>query len=281
MKKNDILFILAEILFLAAIAIAGKLLFADLLFIVSAVIALAIVSIVQIVIYRRLQKQNLYLHQISQTQMLNDYNQTEALASLLSIIKLEAPLPPMRGWAISPDFATIISSLVFEGKPKTILEASSGVSTVIAAYCLKKLGSGSVLSLDHDPTYAQKTKGIIAQHKLSDIATVRYSPLKDAVINDEKWLWYDLAFLPEIGPIDLLVIDGPPGSIQNMARYPALPLLFDKLSDNAVILLDDTFRQDEKNIIERWLKEYGCFSCETINTEKGATILRKINKAVN
>jgi hypothetical protein len=35
-----------------------------------------------------------------------------------------------------------------------------------------------------------------------------------------------------------------------MARYPALPLLFDKMSDEAVIILDDTFREDEKNIID-------------------------------
>ncbi|MES9855801.1 MAG: hypothetical protein ABW166_04240 [Sedimenticola sp.] len=40
----------------------------------------------------------------------------------------------------------------------------------------------------------------------------------------------------------MLVIDGPSGFIQKHSRYPALPLLFDKLSNNGMVFLDDAAR---------------------------------------
>jgi hypothetical protein len=73
----------------------------------------------------------------------------------------------------------------------------------------------------------------------------------------------------------MLIIDGPPGNIQHLARYPALPLLFHLLSDDVVVLLDDAFRADEREIVKRWLKEFGGFSLEEIDAEKGAAILRR------
>src|SRR6185295_577572 len=78
-----------------------------------------------------------------------------------------------------------------------------------------------------------------------------------------------------IEPIDLLVVDGPPGDVGDLARYPALPLLHERLSDNAVILLDDASRRDMRLILDLWLREFDNFDLERIDTEKGAAILRK------
>ena len=38
--------------------------------------------------------------------------------------------------------------------------------------------------------------------------------------------------------IDLFIIDGPPVNSSRNARYPAIPLLFDKIKKGSIILLD-------------------------------------------
>jgi predicted O-methyltransferase YrrM len=275
MKKIDVLFVLFEIVIAALIATICRTMFKGIETTVLIIVLLVVVSTILIVVYRRLQKQLIDNNIIIQKRLSDDYKQTEALFSIYSTLKITRPLPTMRDWAISPDFATILISLIFENKPKFILEASSGVSTLISSYCLKELGMGKVVALDHDAVYAQKTKKNIDQHNLNDIATVLHAPFTDVVINNKKWLWYNTDALKKIETIDLLIIDGPPNTTQKMARYPALPLLFKKLSDKAIVVLDDTYRKDERSIVEAWLKEHGCFTSELINNEKGATILRR------
>lgn len=203
--------------------------------------------------------------------------QVESLFSIFSVLKITHPLPPMGGWVISPDFGKIIVDLVLEKKPKIILEASSGVSTIIASYCLKQLGEGTVISLEEENKYAEVSNNALIKHRLKDIANVIHAPLKEIEIEGKKWIWYDLTKIKDIKPIDMLIIDGPAqyGREQPMIRYPALPLLFDSLSDEAIIILDDADRKDEKNIVELWLKQFNCFEVERIDTEKGTVILHR------
>ena len=203
------------------------------------------------------------------------YKQVESLFSLFFALKPNFPLPPMRGWAISPDFANLLLSLIQKEKPKLIIEAGSGVSTLVAGYCLREIGEGKIISLDHNQTFAEASRNNLPNHGLSDAAEIVHAPLKEFSINGEKWLWYDTSRLEGIGPIDMLIVDGPPNGVQKMARYPALPILIDQLSENAIVLLDDAFRGKERLIIERWLREFTDFSRETIHTEKGAVILRR------
>lgn len=203
--------------------------------------------------------------------------QVESLFSIFSVLKITHPLPPMGGWVISPDLGKIIVDLVLEKKPKIILEASSGVSTIIASYCLKQLGEGTVISLEEENKYAEVSNNALIKHGLKDIANVIHAPLKEIEIEGKKWIWYDLTKIKDIKSIDMLIIDGPAqyGREQPMIRYPALPLLFDSLSDEAIIILDDADRKDEKNIVELWLKQFNCFEVERIDTEKGTVILHR------
>ena len=68
--------------------------------------------------------------------------------------------------------------------------------------------------------------------------------------------------------VDLLWVDGPPGATCLYSRYPALPALADKLSPNAEVWMDDTIRQEEKDVCERWAADYG-FELEYFPLEKG------------
>ena len=204
------------------------------------------------------------------------YDQIDALFSIHALINIRHPLPKMRGWPVSPDFVKILTALVLSEKPALIVEAGSGVSSVIAGYCLEKNGYGALVSYDHDEKYAGVSADNVTTHGLARMVNVIHAPLKEMRMGGEAFIWYDTAYLQGQEKIDLLVVDGPPGHLQRMARYPALPVFFDRLSDRAVVLLDDAARDDEKEIVQRWLKEYPFFEAEYVDTEKGATILRRI-----
>lgn len=205
----------------------------------------------------------------------NLYQQLEALISITSILPLRHPLPPMRGWAISPDFGVLLISEILKKKPRLVLELGSGVSTLLTAYCLEKAGRGRVISFDHDEKYCVQSRERIREHGLDDIAEIVHVPLREVQLNQQSWDWYDTARVDPGVKIDLLVVDGPPGQIQDLSRYPALPLLREYLSDDAVILLDDAGRPDEKIILDMWTREFPDFVHECIPAEKGAAVLRR------
>lgn len=207
------------------------------------------------------------------------YNQIDSLFSLFSTLKIRHPLPIMRGWPISPDFANILISVMLTKRPKNILSLGSGISDLIIAYCIEKTGSGRLVSLDHDDKFARETQANLEKHQLSKYGQVFYAPLKKHHIKDEDWLWYDIDGLIIEDEIDLLIIDGPPAKTQSLARYPALSLLNKKLSNNVTIILDDANRTDEKEIIDRWIEEYPDLIATNIDAETGCCIIsRDISK---
>ncbi len=203
------------------------------------------------------------------------YTQIDSLFSIFALIPIRHPLPTMRGWPVSPDFVKILVSLFLEMKPESVVETGSGVSTIIGGYCLEKNAVGNLISYDHEKNFAQKSLQNLKLHKLESKASVIHAPLTELVLNGDTYSWYDINCINHQDKIDLLVIDGPPGKLGPMARYPALPVFFEKLSKNAVILLDDAGREAEQRIVERWMKEFNVFEREYIDTEKGAVILRR------
>lgn len=273
LEKEEKIFIGLVALFLTAIATVGWFLLGS----VFGAILIVFIAALSLGFLMVLNEKFLQFDQNRQ----EDYRQIESLSSLLSLIDLKAPLPFTRGSAASPDFLNVIISEIFERKPMKILELGSGVSTIVSAYALKNLGRGFLISLDHDSKYASISQSNLEKHYLQDTAMVVYAPLKEIKIWDNKYLWYDTESLSEIDTIDMLIIDGPPAIEGGMSRYPALPLLFERLGDNAVILLDDGRREGEKKAIELWIKEYDCLSSEYVLTEKGTWIIRKVNAPIS
>ena len=206
------------------------------------------------------------------------YEQIEALMNLHTILApLNAPLPPMRKWAISPDFGILLYSLLMEYQPTSVVELGGGVSTVLTGYYFAKSEDGAVYAFDHHPLFTSLARQNVDSHQLIDVATVSHAPLTDVTIGSETWQWYDPSAFDNLSEIDFLTIDGPPqqDNPRDMARYPALPILFDKLQSGAIILMDDTDRSHEKNIAERWLAEFDIVKLREVDNEKGAIVLQK------
>ncbi len=205
----------------------------------------------------------------------NIFSQNESLINIHSLLDIRLPLPKMRGWAISPDFAELLLSEILIRKPANIVEFGSGVSTIITGYALEINNKGHLTSYDHDIFYGDKTAQSLKNHGLSKFATVIDTPISKVNINGRDCNWYGInpATIPK--KIDMLVIDGPPAKTDNEARFPALPFLIEHLANDAVIILDDGIRQQEKDICKQWVAMFPEFTAEYVETEKGAFILRR------
>ena len=151
-----------------------------------------------------------------------------------------------------------------------MVEASSGVTTLTSAYCLKRIGSGKVIALEHDETFAERTRTMIREHGLEEFATVVHAPLVPQAVDGEEYAWYDPAQTERIERIDLLVVDGPPAKTGPLARYPALPVFAERLQPEAVILVDDGGRPPEREMVKRWVAVNPAVKTEFIELEKGA-----------
>jgi predicted O-methyltransferase YrrM len=204
------------------------------------------------------------------------YRRTEALLALYSVIEPKSPLPAPRVYMASPELLRAVAASVIEIVPQCVLELGGGVSTLIAAYALQRNGSGRIVSLDHDEEYVKQANRMLRAHKLDHVAKVLHAPLTEMEVDGQQVHWYDTKPLAaeKLAMIDLLIVDGPPGKDQPMARYPALPVLVDRLSPRAWVLIDDASRPDETEMVRRWANAYPRFEVEALPTEKGTTYLK-------
>jgi len=210
-----------------------------------------------------------YRFQVLQNQQINLYKQQQALASIHGVINLRSPLPVMGEWAAAPDFLQIIAEIILDRKPETIVECGSGASTVVVGYLLEKNERGRIFSLENKNNFYEKNKHLIARHNLSQYVSIVDAPLVECKVNNHSYEWYDTTQIADLESIDMLIVDGPAGN-----RYPVLPLLFNQLSDNVFVIIDDCKREKDGENILRWLAEFP-FEAEWVNTEKGTCILRK------
>lgn len=198
----------------------------------------------------------------------SSFRQLEALYSVYLDLGLKNSLPPTRKWAASPDILKQLSTYALQERPKFIVECGSGVSTIALARCAQLNGEGHVYTLEHWPEAAQQTRRNLKQHGLEEYATVLEGPLKSYELGGQTWSWYSLDGLPE-ADIDMLFVDGPPAATQSLARYPAGPLLLSRLTPGAAAFLDDANRGDEKQIVERWAREFPTYKRGNLDCEKG------------
>lgn len=206
----------------------------------------------------------------------NPFRQAEALLGLYKDLNLQAGLPPTRGWAASPDFLRILAGLVAERKPQVVIECSSGVSTVVVARRLQINGAGHVYSMEQDPYYAQRTRLELQRHHLDSWATVVVAPLREHSLKEGVRKWYSDERLPPELVIDLLVIDGPPYFTGPVARYPAVPRLYERLRADAMVILDDANRSQEKKALSLWARDYPDLVRQPApECEKGCALLVK------
>jgi len=177
--------------------------------------------------------------------------------ALTQIRPLIGDLPlDLTGWAADPVLVHNAVRLVIDTRPSFVLECGSGSSTIAIARTLRACG-GRLVSLEHDATYAQRTREMLRLRGLDDLAMVVTAPLTSRDVAGQTFQWYTPAYEPLLSqPIELLVVDGPPG-ISPSSRYPAVPILKPHLAEQCWILMDDGDRRYERDVARTWSQDLG------------------------
>lgn len=195
----------------------------------------------------------------------DDQAQKKLKAGFSSLLNMVAILPhldvggvlppfPHQGFEITGEEAAFLFQSICRHRPKLVMELGSGSSTILFAAALRANGSGRLISVEHDEAHAARTAQLLEQAELSSWVETVIAPLKPHTLGDRKFEWYDVDMLLRTlnERIDFLFVDGPPGKMQALSRYPALPILAPHLSPRALVFVDDGGREDEMQMIERW-----------------------------
>jgi predicted O-methyltransferase YrrM len=178
------------------------------------------------------------------------------LISILPALDIRGVVPPFphQGFEITGEEAVFLFHLIRRHRPRLIVELGSGSSTVLFAASLRANGSGRVIAVEHDEEHARHTAALLAQAELSDRAEIVLAPLTDLTLSGRTFQWYDLQpVLSAVSEkIDLLFVDGPPGKVQSLSRFPAFPVLAAHLSPRAIVVVDDGAREDETKMVALW-----------------------------
>ena len=192
--------------------------------------------------------------------------------ALLTRLDLQAGVPYTPNWSAAADFLQIIVAYSLEYKPETVFECSSGLTTLMLARCCQINDQGCVISLEDGENFANNLREYLRHYDLTSYASVIHAPLRQILLDQVEYAWYDTRTIPETG-IDMLVIDGPSGFIQKNSRYPALPLLYTRLNDGCRVFLDDAARPDEQEIIALWQARFPNLEVDTVDASRGCALL--------
>jgi predicted O-methyltransferase YrrM len=207
----------------------------------------------------------------------NSIAETQGLVQL-SGLNQPYPMPFGGNWALTPDAAVILAREIVIRRPNTIVELGSGVSTVMVGRLLQQMECGHLISLDHDPDWAEETRRHILANGLQDYVEVLDAPLARQQFDGKEFNWYQIPDrLQGIEQIDMLTVDGPPQTTDSavLARYPALPAFAAQLSEHAVIFIDDAKRVTEQEMVKKWLQQYPAWKSKVIDTIPGTCFLER------
>ncbi|WP_277209333.1 class I SAM-dependent methyltransferase [Isoptericola croceus] len=177
----------------------------------------------------------------------------QAVQQLLTRFPPRAPLPDVGGWAMDPGSLLWMVDHVARKQAGLVVECGSGTSTVWLARAVQESG-GHLVTLEHSEEYLAATRAQLEAHDVADVVDLRHAPLVPTTTERGEYTWYGVDTTGLDG-IDLLLVDGPPGTTGPLARYPAMPTFADSLADGAVVVVDDVSRADERDMVEHWLAE--------------------------
>lgn len=208
--------------------------------------------------------------------------------TLATMLGVDSIILDYNNWSLAPDALLCIVRLISEFQVDTVIEFGSGLSTKLISSLLRRgtLSLSTFISYEHDREFYEQTKSFIKAFGLEKNCNLQLCPLEPIWESSEELEFYgSRKTLQQINNCEsaLVIVDGPPSSGGNLARYPALPIVLDNLSwKNLIIFLDDYNRDQEKEIVIRWealCKSRGLnFSIRRVPLFKGAAILslRKI-----
>ncbi len=190
-------------------------------------------------------------------------------AARVALNALPGPYLPWGSGAMRPAGLVLVCNDIVLNDRRRIVEVGSGISTVLLARLLARsnaVESFRLAAIEHDARWGRWVVGQLQREGTGDDIVVIDAPLVPHPAADGGLAWYetapvldglDVALRGEL--IDLLIVDGPPAFAagHGMARYPALPVLRERLAPGATVVLDDVERPGEEKVLRRWEQEFG------------------------
>jgi hypothetical protein len=138
-----------------------------------------------------------------------------------------------------------------------------------------------LVSIDHDPEYAEATRAYLRANDVEDLVDLRIAPLVRDPDHGPEVPWYDTRRLADLTAIDMLIVDGPPMPVHPLVRRAALPYFRSRLQSEWYVLLDDADRPGEQEILADWQRLFPDLHVRHFATEKGAALVTPSKTAVN
>jgi Methyltransferase domain len=190
------------------------------------------------------------------------------------------PLGLKRGdWSLNiDDFEAVFKKIRIAKHKKSIIfvELGCGVSTIIFGIFLSRLNpKTSIISFEGDKEWVVKVDALIKRYDLCKQVSVYYIPYKQYA----QYIWFDDKKIVEIingRQIDMLFVDAPPGKLCPYSRKPAIPFFLQWMLKETIVLLHDTGRKDEAEIVKIWSKYFKIYEC--IDTKLGIAFCNELNK---
>lgn len=236
-----------------------------------------------------------HLERVMKKELLNATKQLEAFLNVQSALSGGDLIPGLHGWPISPDLAAYLIELIRTNDYDMVIEFGSGTSTVVMAKALAQMrhrreGKGPVVQMafEHLEAYHAQTQAQLRAAGLATAATVHLAPLAPyQAANGKTYPYYTCQ--PALQALQatydkpncraLVLVDGPPASTGEHARFPAVSVVTSVLRHVGLdILLDDLIREDEQQVARMWQDDLQAAGREAVaevrKMEKDACLIR-------
>lgn len=207
------------------------------------------------------------------------FRSIESLLAVYRQLEPDTVMPPLSspfgGWSITPDMARLMCELFAAKGPTRVLDVGSGSSTVLMGHLMKGRSGARLVSLEHDPIWYAQTLEMLYDAGLDEFVELRFAPLEKVELGSESFQWYSLEAIEDVEELDAVFVDGPPGHIGPRSRYPAGPLVVPKCRPGCLFIVDDTVREDDRQMVQQWRNEADMVLLEErVWHSKGASVLR-------
>jgi predicted O-methyltransferase YrrM len=152
-------------------------------------------------------------------------------------------------WSLGQESLDVIVDLFRVAVPRMIVEFGSGASSVGLA---KAFPGAQVLSVEHDPAWAWRTKALARSAGVENLC-ISLRPLKWQLHHFSLYQSYAPGALP--ATIDAALIDGPP-YWAHVGREACFYQIARRLRRGSVLVLDDYSRGAEQNAVANWMLKY-------------------------
>jgi hypothetical protein len=149
-----------------------------------------------------------------------------------------------------------------------ILECGSGLTTILLGLVAGRRGI-KTFSLEHHAEWRTRVTKVLAQFQIENVQ-VCLAPLRDY----DGFSWYDPPFADLPVEFELVICDGPPGETRG-GRYGLWPVFAERLSKSCVILLDDTQRSGEAEVLRRWAADTDLSVAERQSADSSFAIITR------